>query len=130
MTPLSIERVRETLPVVGEHLEKKLFGDKKEECTVTYVNLKNLWYQVTFKNGVRQCYKLPTSQPFRYTYLMEDSGYQKKQGKHREVRVLETGGIFPTVKECAAALNLSETSLRRHIMKHQPYLGYTVVYID
>lgn len=129
--PLTIEDVRETMPKVGEHLEKKLSNGIKEECVVTYVNTNKLWYQVTFANGVRMCFKLPTSKPFRYDDYMRSYSFVPKQGKHRKVRILENGKEYRTVKECARELGLSDTSVRRCIYKNEKLLGeYTVVYAD
>lgn len=129
--PLAIEDVRKTMPKIGDHLEKKLSNGTKEDCVVTYINLENLWYQVTFKNGMKTCFKMPTSKPFRYDDYMTNYGFVPKQGKHRKVRILENGKEYRTVKECALELGLSDTSVRRCIYKNEKLLGeYTVVYAD
>lgn len=129
--PLAIEDVRKTMPKIGDHLEKKLSNGTKEDCVVTYINLENLWYQVTFKNGMKTCFKMPTSKPFRYDDYMTNYGFVPKQGKRRKVRVLETGKEYPTVKECARALGVSDTHLRRSIYERKKFRDeFTVVYAD
>lgn len=128
--PIAIEDVRKTMPVIGDHLEKKLSNGIKQECIVTYVNTEKLWYQVTFKNGVRMCFKLPTPKPFRYADMRSHS-FAPKQGKHRKVRILETGVEYPTIKECAGALGVSDTTLRRCIYENKKFQDeYTIVYAD
>lgn len=129
--PLAITDVRETMPKIGDHLEKKLSNGAKEDCVVTYVNTAHLWYQVTFPNGMRMCFKLPTTKPFRYSDYMTNYGFVPKQGKHRKVRVLETGNEYRTVKECARALGVSDTQLRRSIYERKKFRDeFTVVYAD
>lgn len=129
--PIAIEDVRKTMPVVGDHLEKKLSNGIKQECIVTYVNTEKLWYQVTFKNGVRMCFKLPASLPFRYDHLSAERSWVLKQGKHRKVRVVETGMVYPTAMECARAFGVSDVTIRRCIYKNKKFNGeYTIVYTD
>ena len=48
-------------PVLGQSGKFPLFlcGDttRSETGTVTYINADHLWYQVTFKNGIRQGFR-------------------------------------------------------------------------
>lgn len=129
--PLTIEIVQSAMPEIGQRMERELSDGSKAECVVTYVNTANLWYQVTFRNGIRMCYKLPSTKPFRYDHLMESYGIKPKQGRGRKVRVLEVDKEYPTVKECADALKVSATTLRRYMLERRKIFGqYTVVYAD
>lgn len=60
------EEVRDHLPKVGDRrmevptiLRDKSYSREPQPCVVTYVNRRHLWYEVQFKNGVRESYKLP-----------------------------------------------------------------------
>lgn len=66
MRPYTKEELRALLPKVGDKLMRRqqigyprceLSGPRS--CVVTYVNEKHLWYEVQFRNGFRECYKVP-----------------------------------------------------------------------
>jgi hypothetical protein len=66
--PFTLREIRGKLPRVGDKRMEKPTVDatpghaspkKPQECVVVYVHPANLWYTVRFKNGVRECYKLP-----------------------------------------------------------------------
>lgn len=63
---LTKEEVRAMLPRVGERrmevptvLMEKSYNKEPRPCVVTYVNRRHLWYEVKFKDGTRESYKLP-----------------------------------------------------------------------
>lgn len=61
--------VRASLPCVGERLMRRPtyfqgFYSRNDvavekPCVVTYVHRRNLWYEVQFESGIKECYKLP-----------------------------------------------------------------------
>jgi hypothetical protein len=60
------EEVREMLPKVGDHrmevptvLKGEGYNKEPRPCVVTYVNRLHMWYEVKFKDGTRESYKLP-----------------------------------------------------------------------
>ena len=52
----SLDHLAEEVPTV---LRDKSYSREPQPCVVTYVNRRHLWYEVKFKNGIRECYKLP-----------------------------------------------------------------------
>lgn len=64
--PIKPDELRKRLPKVGDKLVRTLecgrtfgLGDPKPQpCVVTYVNEKNLWYEVEFPTGIRHSYKM------------------------------------------------------------------------
>lgn len=66
LRPYTKEELRAMLPKVGDRLmRRQMIGYPRCElsgprsCVVTYVNADHLWYEVQFRNGFRECYKLP-----------------------------------------------------------------------
>lgn len=68
MALLTPNQLRAMLPAVGDRRMEtptlhKMQGVKRsrpQPCVVTHVNEEHYWYEVTFANGVRETYKLPT----------------------------------------------------------------------
>lgn len=56
---------KKLLPKVGDRLiHTATVGDKilapaPEECNVIFVHTAHLWYMVEYKNGFRECFKVP-----------------------------------------------------------------------
>lgn len=64
--PYTKEELRTMLPKVGDFLMKRQqIGyprcelSEPRSCRVTYVNTEHLWYEVQFRNGQRECFKVP-----------------------------------------------------------------------
>ena len=100
-----------SLPKVGDHLIRLMSASDlsfdPEPCIVTYVNEKNGWYQVTFeKTGIKECYGIPS---FDHSIL-----------NHRgpvsiPVLCLETGYVYPSIKECEKDMGFSRCGITRQI---------------
>lgn len=63
---LTKEEVRAMLPKVGDRrmevptiLGDKMYNKEPRPCVVTYVNRRHMWYEVKFKDGTRESFKLP-----------------------------------------------------------------------
>ena len=63
------DEVREMLPKVGDRrmevptvLKGEGYNKEPRPCVVTYVNRLHMWYEVKFKDGTRESYKLPRTE--------------------------------------------------------------------
>lgn len=58
-------QAKKLLPKVGDRLmhtatvSDKYQAPEPEECRVIFVHTAHLWYMVEYKNGFRECFKVP-----------------------------------------------------------------------
>ena len=59
------EEAKKLLPKVGDRLihtatvSDKYQAPRPEECVVIFVHTEHLWYMVKYKDGFRECFKVP-----------------------------------------------------------------------
>ena len=78
-------------------------------CKVVYVNTKHNWYKVKFDDlDIEECYGIPV---FDHSVFKGASQYQLIV----PVVCIETGYVYPTVKDCAKDMNLDDGNISAHL---------------
>lgn len=78
-------------------------------CKVVYVNTKHNWYKVKFDDlDIEECYGIPV---FDHSVFKDASQYQLIV----PVVCIETGYVYPTVKDCAKDMNLDDGNISAHL---------------
>ena len=98
------------LPKVGDRLFRCIsdcscdsqYLYKPLPCRVVYVNIEHNWYKVKFDDiGIEECYGIPV---FDHSIFKDANQYRLMA----PVVCVETGYVYPTIKECADDMNLDE----------------------
>lgn len=88
-----------------------------ESCIVTYVNQEHGWYEVKFMDsGVKESYRSPS---FNHS-ILKGTTYSTIP-----VACLETGLVYPSLRDCARDMNLSIAGLSLQVEGKQSHCnGY------
>lgn len=90
--------------------------DRPEPCTVIYVNKPKRHYTVRFVNtGLRENYKVPPVDERRIIEQFRDD-FKRAFGKEvKGIYVYESGGLYPSVSECAEAIGVQPHVVDKHL---------------
>lgn len=125
-----------TMPKVGDRLMRVMSStsyltnnNEKEPCVVVYVSEPKHYYTVQFtKTGIKESYKVP--------HVDELDAFKKDYKRAfnkspRGVYVFESGALYPTVKECAAALGVTSSTVSAHLRGRTRHVkGYHIYAMD
>lgn len=117
----TVQEIPMKLPKVGDRLMRVMtasgYGspahDTPEPCVVIYVNKRNNHYTVRFvETNLRESYKLPDvdeigcfKQDYKLAFGRNPTG----------VYIYESGMLYPSVSECAKALDVRPCTISNHL---------------